>query len=127
MIFLIILCFRPTNSLSSKQQDTNAQQRNYTSTLTERNESFTKLADREGADYGYASASRFRPIDKDVSGAAAIRVQDIPNGAVGRPVEFESTFCLVSIFRNSFLFVLITNLLHKQLMARMLVPEIWKF
>lgn len=51
-------------------------------TLKERND--------KDIDYGYTSSLRFRPIDSDVSGAQAIRVQDIPNGAVGRPVEFES-------------------------------------
>ncbi|XP_037956587.1 filamin-C isoform X2 [Teleopsis dalmanni] len=39
--------------------------------------------------YGYSSLSRFRPIDNNATGAKAIRVQDIPNGAIGRPVEFE--------------------------------------
>ncbi|XP_013109625.2 filamin-C isoform X2 [Stomoxys calcitrans] len=42
--------------------------------------------------YGYSSLSRFRPIENTtagVTGAKAIRVQDIPNGAIGRPVEFE--------------------------------------
>uniref|UniRef100_A0A182Y304 Calponin-homology (CH) domain-containing protein n=1 Tax=Anopheles stephensi TaxID=30069 RepID=A0A182Y304_ANOST len=31
----------------------------------------------------------FEPIGRDVSGARAIRVQDIPDGVLGRPVEFE--------------------------------------
>lgn len=39
--------------------------------------------------YGYSSLSRFRPIDGNATGARAIRVQDIPNGSIGRPVEFE--------------------------------------
>lgn len=52
----------------------------------ERHEYSTKT----DSDYGYGSTTRFRPIDKDVSGAKAIRVQDIPNGVVGRAVEFES-------------------------------------
>ncbi|TMW44339.1 hypothetical protein DOY81_010583 [Sarcophaga bullata] len=41
---------------------------------------------------GYSSLSRFRPIESTLQatiGARAIRVQDIPNGAIGRPVEFE--------------------------------------
>ncbi|XP_023302338.2 filamin-B isoform X2 [Lucilia cuprina] len=41
---------------------------------------------------GYSSLSRFRPIESTltgVTGARAIRVQDIPNGAIGYPVEFE--------------------------------------
>lgn len=42
-----------------------------------------------GPGYGYSSLSRFRPIDSNATGARAIRVQDIPNGSIGRPVEFE--------------------------------------
>ncbi|XP_005177800.1 filamin-C isoform X2 [Musca domestica] len=49
-----------------------------------------------GGNYGYSSLSRFRPIESStatattgITGAKAIRVQDIPNGAIGRPVEFE--------------------------------------
>jgi len=42
-----------------------------------------------GTGYGYSSLSRFRPIDNNATGARAIRVQDIPNGSIGRPVEFE--------------------------------------
>lgn len=81
---LLIDQFRPTTSLSSKQ-DSSTTHKQYT-TLKERQEYSTKT----DSDYGYGSSNRFRPIDKDVSGARAIRVQDIPNGAVGRPVEFES-------------------------------------
>lgn len=62
--------------------------RNFASTIKERNENF--IRNEKDSDYGYTSASRFRPIDSDVSGAQAIRVQDIPNGVLGRPVEFES-------------------------------------
>lgn len=54
--------------------------------MKERHEYSTKM----DIDYGYGSSTRFRPIDKDVSGAKAIHVQSIPNGAIGRPVEFES-------------------------------------
>lgn len=39
--------------------------------------------------YGYVS-SRFRPIERDAIGARAIRVQDISDGVIGRPVSFES-------------------------------------
>lgn len=42
------------------------------------------------SDYGYTS--RFRPIEKNAIGARAIIVQDIPDGVLGRPVEFESEF-----------------------------------
>lgn len=34
--------------------------------------------------------SGFEPIGRDITGARAIRVQDIPDGVLGRPVEFES-------------------------------------
>lgn len=71
----------------SLKQDTNAH-RNFATTIKERNENFARQ-DKD-SDYGYTSSSRFRPIDSDVSGAEAIRVQDIPNGVLGRPVEFES-------------------------------------
>lgn len=35
----------------------------------------------------YSPISRFRPIDS--GGARSIKVQNIPNGNIGRPVEFE--------------------------------------
>lgn len=75
---------RPNTSVSLKH-DSNTH-RNFATTIKERNESFTK-SEKE-RDYGYGS--QFRPIDKDEFGAKAIRVQDIPNGVLGRPVEFES-------------------------------------
>lgn len=78
-----IKSLRPTTSISSKQDS--GTQKQYTR-KEERHEYSTKT----DSDYGYGSTTRFRPIDKDVSGAKAIRVQSIPNGAVGRPVEFES-------------------------------------
>lgn len=63
--------------------------RHYATTVTEQNEQFLK--NEKDNSYTFAAPLRFRPIDKDVSGGArAIRVQNIPNGAVGRPVEFES-------------------------------------
>lgn len=42
--------------------------------------------------FGESRTSTFKPIvgDKDVTGAKAIKVQDIPDGVLGRPVEFES-------------------------------------
>lgn len=65
-----------------------------------------------------------------MSGARAIRVQDIPNGAVGRPVEFESMFNLV-IFILTIVFVFTPLKLNSefsfQLMDHMLDLEIWKF
>lgn len=70
-------------------QQSSKYDRQYTSTITERNEQFLK--NEKDNSYTFAAPSRFRPIDKDVPGGArAIRVQSIPNGAVGRPVEFES-------------------------------------
>lgn len=84
--FIHYSSFRPNTSVSLKH-DSSAH-RNFATTIKERNESFTK-SEKE-RDYGYGSP--FRPIDKDELGAKAIRVQDIPNGALGRPVEFESTY-----------------------------------
>lgn len=70
-------------------QQSSKYDRQYTSTITERNEQFLK--NEKDNSYTFAAPLRFRPIDKDVPGGArAIRVQSIPNGAVGRPVEFES-------------------------------------
>ncbi|GAB0098238.1 filamin-C isoform X1 [Sergentomyia squamirostris] len=57
-----------------------------TSTVKETSERFVTS---ESSGYGYSSPSRFLPIDKDVTGARAIFVQNIPNGVLGRPVEFE--------------------------------------
>lgn len=75
---------RPNTSVSLKNDSST--HRNFATTIKERNESFTK-SEKE-LDYGYGSP--FRPIDKDEFGAKAIRVQDVPNGVLGRPVEFES-------------------------------------
>lgn len=109
--------FRPTASLSSKQDSST--QKQYT-TFKERQEYSTKT----DGDYGYGSTTRFRPIEKDVSGAKAIRVQDIPNGAVGRPVEFESKKFL-KMFNQQICKLFVFFLL--QLMDHMLVLETWKF
>lgn len=78
---------RPSSSSVSLKQDSNAH-RDFASTIKERNEHL--IRHEKDSDYGYTSSSRFRPIGSDVSGAQAIRVQDIPNGVLGRPVEFES-------------------------------------
>lgn len=85
MYLKITVHFRP---ISSSKQDSTSSHKQYT-TLKERQEYSTTKTD---SDYGYSSSTRFRPIDKDESGARAIRVQNIPNGAVGRPVEFESMY-----------------------------------
>ncbi|XP_058120386.1 filamin-A isoform X1 [Anopheles ziemanni] len=51
---------------------------------TESNERFEKYSTAQ-----LKSGGSFEPIGRDVSGARAIRVQDIPDGVLGRPVEFE--------------------------------------
>ncbi|XP_041632980.1 filamin-A isoform X2 [Drosophila kikkawai] len=63
----------------------------YTKTVKESSEHVVTESNGHGASpgYGYSSLSRFRPIDSNATGARAIRVQDIPNGSIGRPVEFE--------------------------------------
>ncbi|XP_043861830.1 filamin-A isoform X2 [Drosophila santomea] len=63
----------------------------YTKTVKESSEHVVTESNGHGSapGYGYSSLSRFRPIDGNATGARAIRVQDIPNGSIGRPVEFE--------------------------------------
>ncbi|XP_016928916.3 filamin-B isoform X2 [Drosophila suzukii] len=63
----------------------------YTKTVKESSEHVVTESNGHGPSpgYGYSSLSRFRPIDSNATGARAIRVQDIPNGSIGRPVEFE--------------------------------------
>ncbi|KAH8233348.1 hypothetical protein KR026_007226 [Drosophila bipectinata] len=63
----------------------------YTKTVKESSEHVVTESNGHGPTpgYGYSSLSRFRPIDNNATGARAIRVQDIPNGSIGRPVEFE--------------------------------------
>ncbi|BFG06400.1 filamin-B [Drosophila madeirensis] len=65
----------------------------YTKTVKESSEHVVTESNGHGPlpapGYGYSSLSRFRPIDGNATGARAIRVQDIPNGSIGRPVEFE--------------------------------------
>ncbi|XP_032307117.1 filamin-C isoform X2 [Drosophila ananassae] len=63
----------------------------YTKTVKESSEHVVTESNGHGPSpgYGYSSLSRFRPIDNNATGARAIRVQDIPNGSIGRPVEFE--------------------------------------
>lgn len=51
--------------------------KNYKTESNERYEKYTTLN------------SGFEPIGRDATGARAIRVQDIPDGVLGRPVEFE--------------------------------------
>lgn len=67
---------------------------NYTSSSTVKEERY--VSKQEGTNnfsLSNGAGSRFKPItdtSKDVSGARAIKVQDIPDGVLGRPVEFES-------------------------------------
>lgn len=69
-----------------KQQDSAFNSsRNYSTTIKEKTE---RIVTEKENDYGYTS--RFRSIAEDVTGASAIIVQDIPDGVLGRPVEFES-------------------------------------
>lgn len=78
-------------------QQTSKYERQYATSVTEQNEQFLK--NEKDSSYTFASPSRFRPIDKDVfGGAQSIRVQNIPNGAVGRPVEFESMAILLRLY-----------------------------
>lgn len=79
---------RPTTLAVNKFQDSEFNSKsNYTTTIKETNERYVTRQDGE-----YGCSTSFRPIDKNATGARAIRVQDIPNGVIGRPVEFESKF-----------------------------------
>lgn len=76
-----------TSSISLKQDSSYNSSNNYTTTIKEKSERYVTTSEKE-SDYG----SRFRPIEKDATGARAINVQDIPDGVLGRPVEFESNY-----------------------------------
>lgn len=71
---------------------------NYHTTVKEVNERY--VTKQEANDFSFSSpGSRFKPIagsDKSagVTGAKAIKVQDIPDGLLGRPVEFESKYLI---------------------------------
>lgn len=45
----------------------------------------------------YSSSSKFLPIDDDVQGAKAIKVNNKPDGYLGQPFEFESE---LEVFSN---------------------------
>lgn len=66
----------------------------HSSSTKEVNERY--VTKQEAKDFSFSSGSRFKPIgEKDlgqINGAKAIKVQDIPDGVLGRPVEFESEF-----------------------------------
>lgn len=84
LLNIVLHRFSPNTSVSLKPDSSG--HRNFASTIKERNENI--IRSEKERDYGYGS--QFRPIDHEELGAKAIRVQDIPNGALGRPVEFES-------------------------------------
>lgn len=85
------LSHRPNTSSISLKQDSSynnsSSSNNYSTTIKEKSERYVTTSEKE-SDY----VSRFRPIEKDATGARAINVQDIPDGVLGRPVEFESNF-----------------------------------
>lgn len=86
IFYVNIISDRPnTSSISLKQDSSYNSSNNYTTTIKEKSERYVSTSEKE-SDY----ASRFRPIEKDATGARAINVQDIPDGVLGRPVEFES-------------------------------------
>lgn len=58
------------------------------SSFKERNEKY--ITKTSSNDYGYSASSKFVPIDDDVEGAKAIRVNNKPDGFLGQPFEFES-------------------------------------
>lgn len=60
---------------------------NYSTATKQKNEKFMSYARNEN-DYGYSAL--FCPIEDNAVGAQAIRVQNIPDGVLGRPVEFQS-------------------------------------
>lgn len=79
-------------------------------TMREVNESryVTKQEANNNFSFATSRTSSFKPIsggDKELTGAKAIKVQDIPDGVLGRPVEFESKYCPVMCsksFNNRF-------------------------
>lgn len=69
-----------------REEQKKKERRQFVSTTNTQRDSPTNV------EYGFSTSSRFRPIDRDATGAQAIHVQDIPDGVLGRPVEFESEF-----------------------------------
>ncbi|XP_037903805.1 filamin-B isoform X3 [Hermetia illucens] len=78
--------YRPSAITVKNSENSYNARGNYTTTIKETSERYV-TNERGGGDYSYST--RFRPIADNVTGAKAIRVQDIPNGVLGRPVEFE--------------------------------------
>lgn len=66
---------------------------NYSTAIKQKNEKFLSHARKEN-DYGYSAL--FCPIEDNAVGAQAIRVQNIPDGVLGRPVEFQSNNHILS-------------------------------
>lgn len=86
---IILNIFRPvTSSVSVKQDSSSSIGKNYSSTATYNEKREHVVTTEKEPDYGYTS--RFLPISKGATGAQAIIVQNIPNGVLGQPVEFES-------------------------------------
>lgn len=62
-------------------------------TMREESRYVTKQEANNNFSFATSRTSSFKPIsggDKELTGAKAIKVQDIPDGVLGRPVEFES-------------------------------------
>ncbi|XP_055380209.1 filamin-A isoform X2 [Condylostylus longicornis] len=83
-----------SGGVTIKQADNSYGSRNnYTTTIKEETKRTVTERTGTGNNYGTTTepiySTRFRPIDNNATGARAIRVQDIPNGSMGRPVEFE--------------------------------------
>jgi filamin len=63
-------------------------------TMTTSKEKNQKYASKHSdGSYIYGTSSNFRTIDENAVGSQAIRVQDIPDGVIGRSVQFESKCC----------------------------------
>jgi filamin len=61
---------------------------NTMTSVKEKNEKYS-TKHKDGS-YIYGTSSNFRTIDENAVGSQAIRVQDIPDGVIGRSVQFES-------------------------------------
>lgn len=76
--------------MSVKQDSSSSFGKNYSSTASYNEKREHVVTTEKEPDYGYTS--RFLPISKGTTGAQAIIVQNIPNGVLGQPVEFESKY-----------------------------------
>lgn len=92
----------------STSKHINSGDSNFATTIKEKNYRYTTVE----KDQENGISSRFKPID--AGGASAIRVQNLSNGSLGRPVEFESelnvnqvmNFILILVF-HCVLFIMI--------------------